>query len=109
MFKSKKLWGVLLAGAVLLASGFSGCGQTGPAAIKDNSQTAAPLAAVKVGVMAPLSGDAASYGESVKRAVELSLKNLGLSNVQLVVEDSKCDPKEAVTVATKLITVDKVS
>ena len=64
---------------------------------------------VKIGLMVPLSGDAAPYGESVKKAVELAVKELSLEEkVELVVEDSKCEGKEAVTVINKLISIDKV-
>lgn len=62
---------------------------------------------VKIGWMGPLSGDASSYGESIKRGVELAKKELA-GNVEIVFEDSKCDGKEAVTVINKLINVDKV-
>jgi branched-chain amino acid transport system substrate-binding protein len=63
---------------------------------------------VKIGVMGPLSGDAAAYGESVKKAVELAASDLGLDNVELIFEDSKCDAKESVTAANKLVNVDGV-
>ena len=63
--------------------------------------------AVKVGVMVPLTGDAASYGESVKAAAEFALAESG-ANLELVYEDSKCDGKEAVTAVNKLISVDGV-
>ncbi len=64
---------------------------------------------VKVGLMVPLSGDVAPYGESVKKAAELAVKDLGLEDkMELVIEDSKCEGKEAVTVINKLVGVDKV-
>ena len=62
---------------------------------------------LKVGWMGPLSGGAASYGESIKRGVELALKDSGL-DVKLVIEDSKCDAKDAVSAITKLVTIDQV-
>ncbi len=62
---------------------------------------------LKVGWMGPLSGGAASYGESIKKGVELALKDSGL-DVELVVEDSKCDAKDAVSAITKLVTIDQV-
>lgn len=62
---------------------------------------------VKLGFMGPLSGDAASYGESIKRGLELAQKESGL-NVEIVYEDSKCDGKEAVNAINKLINVDQV-
>ncbi len=75
---------------------------------EDNSGDTMEVTTVKVGWMGPLSGDAASYGESIKRGVELALKDAGLENIELIVEDSKCDAKEAVNAVNKLINVDEV-
>lgn len=64
---------------------------------------------VKIGVMAPLTGDLASYGQSVKMAVEFAAETAGLENVELIIEDSKCEGKEAASVVNKLINIDGVS
>jgi branched-chain amino acid transport system substrate-binding protein len=64
---------------------------------------------IKIGFMGPLSGDAASYGESTKKGVDLALKDFGLENVEIIYEDSRCEPGEAVNVINKLIEIDKVS
>lgn len=48
----------------------------------------------KVGLMVPLSGEVASYGISVKRGVELAIRDFKDVNVDLVVLDTKCDPEE---------------
>lgn len=63
---------------------------------------------VKVGVIAPLTGDAASYGIGVKKGIELAKKDLKADNIELIFEDTKCDGKEAATAINKLISVDKV-
>lgn len=63
---------------------------------------------IVIGFMGPLSGDAASYGLSILKGAELAIKEAGLTNVKLVTEDSKCDPKEAVSAINKLISVNKV-
>ena len=63
---------------------------------------------IKIGFMGPLSGDAASYGHGIKRGVELALKDSELENVEVIYEDTKCDGKEAVSAASKLINVDGV-
>ncbi|MEK6847254.1 MAG: penicillin-binding protein activator [Nanoarchaeota archaeon] len=62
---------------------------------------------LKVGVMVPLSGDAASYGLSVQKGIEIAKQELGM-NVELIYEDSKCEGRDAVTAVNKLISVDKV-
>lgn len=85
-------------------------------ALMKNSKEIAPVAPapketapIKIGFMGPLTGDAASYGESIKKGVDLAKKEIGLANVEVVYEDSKCDPKESVNAVNKLITVDKVA
>lgn len=72
-----------------------------------SSQAAEP-GKVKIGVMLPLTGDAASYGTGIQRGIELAIADAKLTNVDVIFEDSKCDGKEAVTAINKLISVDKV-
>lgn len=62
---------------------------------------------VKIGWMGPLTGDAASYGESIKQGVELAHRQIK-ANVELIFEDSKCEGKDAVTAVNKLINTDQV-
>lgn len=70
--------------------------------------------AYKVGVMLPMTGDAAAYGETARDvyllAVEEINKEGGVNgkNIELVIEDSKCNGKDASNAAQKLINVDKV-
>jgi len=63
---------------------------------------------VKVGVLAPLSGDASAYGESFQKAVAFAKKDLGADDIEIIYEDSKCSGKAAVNAANKLINVDNV-
>ncbi len=60
---------------------------------------------LKIGVLIPLTGDAASYGENVKNGIDLANKELGYT---LVYEDGKCNGPDAVNAIRKLIEVDKV-
>lgn len=65
---------------------------------------------IKIGFMGPLTGDAASYGESIKKGFDLAVQESGIADkVKAIYEDSKCDGKEAVNAIKKLIEVDKVS
>jgi branched-chain amino acid transport system substrate-binding protein len=59
---------------------------------------------IKIGVMLPLTGDAASYGKSLKSGLELT-KN---ESVKYIFEDTKADPKTAVNIMNKFISLDKV-
>lgn len=62
---------------------------------------------MKVGVIAPLSGDFAAIGQSTVNAAELAVAEL--DEVTLVVEsEGNCDNTAAVNAATKLITIDGV-
>ncbi|VVB79307.1 Chemotactic signal transduction system substrate-binding protein BasB [uncultured archaeon] len=71
---------------------------------------------IKIGLISPLTGSAASIGIANKNAVELAVKEVndegGINGrpLQLIVEDSKnVDPKEATTAMQKLVNVDKVT
>ncbi len=72
------------------------------------------LPSVKIGFIGPLTGDAAGMGTDGRAGVELAVKELnnagGINGrmVDVVYEDGKCNGKDAITAATKLIDVDKV-
>ena len=51
---------------------------------------------ITIGLIAPLTGQYAVFGEQIKRGAEQAAKDLGLS---LKIADDACDPKQAVTVA----------
>ena len=59
-----------------------------------------------IGVIAPLTGEGASYGQAMKRGFDLAFKGSG---VRLIYEDTMMDAKTAVTSATKLINSDHVT
>lgn len=63
---------------------------------------------IKIGVMLPISGDAAEYGKGALGGVELAHKLMNVDNIDFVVEDSQCDGKAAVNSINKLISVEKV-
>lgn len=73
-----------------------------------------PTGPVKVGVILPLSGDAASYGTPVKNAIALAVEEInkagGIAGQQVepIYEDGQCKGDVAATAAQKLINVDKV-
>lgn len=77
-------------------------------AIKDNSQT------IKIGATVPLTGDLASFGNGEKSAMEIAVNEINSAGgingkkLELVIEDTKCDAKEGVSVANKLINIEKV-
>ncbi len=70
--------------------------------------------ALKIGVLLPLSGDVASYGEPGRNVFELAKEEINSSGgvngkkLQLIYEDSKCDGTAATNAAQKLININKV-
>jgi branched-chain amino acid transport system substrate-binding protein len=74
--------------------------------ISDNS----PL---KIGVFAPLSGDAALYGQNIKEGLDLAAQNINKNGgilgrqVELDYQDTHLDSNEAVSVMNKFVYVDK--
>lgn len=69
---------------------------------------------ITIGFVAPLTGDAAAFGEDAQKGVQLAvdeINNAGGINgraARVVYEDGKCDGKEAANAAQKLVNVDKV-
>jgi len=59
-----------------------------------------------IGVIAPMTGEGASYGQAMKRGFDLAFKG---SAFRLIYEDTRMDAKTAVTATTKLINSDHVS
>lgn len=100
------LWLVVL---VLLVGGFILYGSK-----KDGGEEAAPKEPIKIGVMGPFTGDAAIYGEPLRNVYFLAAEEINAgggingSNIEFIVEDSKCNGKDATNAVQKLINVDKV-
>lgn len=56
---------------------------------------------IKIGVITALTGVAAEHGENIQKGIELAKEVLG-SRVELVYQDSVCDPKRAIDAYRKL-------
>ena len=71
----------------------------------------AALPPIKVGVIAALSGDYASWGETARNAATMALEKVDpevKEKFQLVFEDDQGQPKNSVAAFTKLTTADGV-
>ena len=96
----------LLLCAVMLASLLSACGSSTSSSNTSNT--------IKVGVIAPLTGNVAVYGMAVRDAVELYAKKfndaggVNGNKIELIIYDDKGDPTEAVNAYNKLVSADKV-
>ena len=64
---------------------------------------------IKIGVSLPLTGDWAEYGDFIKKSVNLVIKETNAAGgingrkIELVVADSRGDPKESVLIAEKFV------
>ena len=68
----------------------------------------------KIGAIAPLTGEGATYGEAMKKGIDLAVEEInkrgGINGVKLVViyRDSKLVPKEAISAFRYLVTAEKI-
>ena len=65
-------------------------------------------AKTKIGVSVPLTGDGASYGADVRNSLQFANEKLGAAGYELLIEDDKCNGKDAVSIAQKFVNVDHV-
>ncbi len=68
---------------------------------------------VRIGFVGPLTGEVASVGENIKKAIEFARYEINsnpgnVRKVEVVFEDGKCEGKSAANAAAKLINTDKV-
>lgn len=63
---------------------------------------------VKIGVIAPLTGPLAEYGEAFKNGILLAEEQSATHNAEFIFEDSAYDPKRAIAAFNKLADVDRV-
>ncbi len=68
----------------------------------------------KIGIMYPLTGDAAAYGVPIQKTTKYAADEINAKGgingkkIELIYEDSKCNPKDGNAAAQKLINLDKV-
>lgn len=101
--KSTKFFAVLLV-VVIVAAALVGCGATG-----DKDATTGTK--VKIGFAAPLTGDNALYGLSMRNAASIAIEELNASaeakdkgiTFELSAQDDAGDPKQAVNVANAIV------
>ena len=69
---------------------------------------------VKIGVAGPMTGQVAAFGEQIRRGVEQAAADINAQGgikgrqIEVVVGDDACDPKQAVVIANKMADQDKV-
>ncbi len=94
--------------AVLVIGGLVWYGMAG------KSGTGAHTGPYKVGVILSLTGDAAPYGEGARNIDQIAVDEINAAGgingqqVELVIEDGKCNGQDSANAAQKLVNVDKV-
>lgn len=108
MLRGKRILAVLVA-LVTIGALVAGCAKAPQAPAKQEAP-----AEIKVGVLAPLTGDAATFGESTANGAKMAAEEwnakggINGKQIKLIVEDTKLDPTEGVNAANKLVTQDQV-
>ena len=96
----KKILGITLLGAVIL---ISGCGSN----LGGSNE-------IKIGGNLEMTGNTASWGESMAKGIKLAFKEANASGgvlgkqISFVIADNRSEPSESANAMTKLITQDKV-
>ncbi|MEK7208810.1 MAG: ABC transporter substrate-binding protein [Patescibacteria group bacterium] len=82
----------------------------GLASLGGDNQPATTNEPIKIGVIAPLTGPGAIFGNSVVGGIELAMIDLGAARTQykLIIEDDGTNPTKSASAAQKLIEIDKV-
>ncbi len=103
---------ILLISLLVLVSLFAGCAQKQGG--EQTTQVEKTPEEIKIGVLLPLSGNLAPFGQGMLKGAKVAEKELNDKGgvlgkkVKLVVEDTATDPNKAVEAARKLINVDEV-
>jgi len=66
---------------------------------------------IKIGIVAPLTGGASVFGNSMVKGVEMAFEDLPVelkNKYQIIIEDDATNPAKSASAANKLISVDKV-
>ena len=69
---------------------------------------------IKLGFIGPLTGDLSNLGQNAQKSVELAVKEINAGGgingkqIKLLYEDSRCNAKDAINAANKLINFDQV-
>ncbi|TRZ64898.1 MAG: hypothetical protein D4Q79_00470 [Spirochaetia bacterium] len=66
---------------------------------------------IKIGVLTPLTGQIAEYGQNVKAGLDLAVQEINNNGgvngkkIQLIYQDTKCDPKETTSAFNNLVDI----
>ncbi len=107
MNKQKNMWKVVYLLPLVLVLALAGCSKQG-----QNVKNGQPETVVKLGIIVPLSGEAAVLGEELQRVVDYYLPQINARyakqglKFEAVYEDGKCSGNDAVSAYQKLTDID---
>ncbi len=111
----QRRFGMLIASIALLLLVGAGCAVTQDAEdTASNGGGETSTEPIKIGWVGPLTGDAAVYGDPIKKATELAVEevneNGGVNGrmLEVVYEDGKCNGKDAAGAVQKLLSTNNV-
>jgi branched-chain amino acid transport system substrate-binding protein len=68
---------------------------------------------IKIGLLMPLTGDAASWGQEEKEGAEIAIEEIKQkypnNRIEFIIEDDKCDPKEGINSFEKIVNIDNAT
>ena len=111
----QRRFGMLIASIALLLLVGAGCAVTQDAedaATNGGGETSTEP--IKVGFIGPLTGDAVVYGEPAKEIQQMAVDEINEAGgvngrmLELIIEDGKCNGKDATAAMNKLVNVDQV-
>lgn len=95
---------------VLIIAGYQAFKKSGT-----SPSTPSQKATIKIGLSAPLTGEAASWGENALAGAELAVEEINKAGgingrqIKLMAEDDKCDPTAGANAFNKLVNIDEVT
>jgi len=95
--------GIFLVSIIVVALGFTNC-----------RTTHTPNEAIRIGAIAPFTGDGANYGKAARTAIDLAVDELNAGGgingkkIEVLYEDDRGSPRDALSAFQKLTSVDKV-
>ncbi|GEM_PF-5147448 len=79
--------------------------------VQNRTKTTSSNKSIKIGVIAPLTGNAATYGEQLKKGIDIALTQIKKENgaqLDVIFADNQFDPKIGLTAYEKLVNFEKV-
>lgn len=107
--RKRKKYSLFAAGLLSMSLILSACNSKTGGESSNGSSSKGDDNVVKIGVLAPTTGQSAAEGKDMVHGAEMAAKHInddgGLDGkkIELVIQDDACDPQQAVTAANKLV------